>query len=55
MVHTSKSYQYTSYEEFRDNGMITTEANSVQYLYNMKILPMTITECSTTKYRNGYY
>ena len=26
----------------------------VQFLYNVKILPMTITECSTTKYRNGF-
>ena len=64
MVHTSRSYQYTSYEEFRDNGMFSSEANCVPFLYNMKFLrihqkcpsckmPMTLTECSTSKYRDG--
>ena len=62
MFHTSRSYQYASYEEFRDNGMFSSEANCMQFLYDMKILrthqkclscniPMTFTECSTTKYR----
>ena len=57
MVHTSRSYQYASYEEFRDNGMFSSEANCMQFLYDMKILrtqqkcpscniPMTLTECS---------
>ena len=64
MVHTSRSYQYASYEEFRDNGMFSSEANCMQFLYDMKILrthqkcpqcnlPMTLTECPTTKYRDG--
>ena len=64
MVHTSRYYQYASYEEFRDNGMFSTEAYCMQFLYDMKILrthrmccscniPMTLTESSTTKYRNG--
>ena len=64
MVHTSRSYQYTSYEEFRDNGMFPSETHCMQFLYDMNILrthqkcpscniPMTLTECSTTKYRDG--
>ena len=27
MVHTSRSYQYACYEEFRDNGMFLSKAN----------------------------
>ncbi len=27
MVHTSKVYKYASYEEYRDNGMLSSEAN----------------------------
>ena len=65
MVHTSRFYQYAySYEEFRDNGLFSTEANCIQFLYDMKILrthqkcpscsiPMTLTECPLSKYRDG--
>ena len=30
MVHTSKVYKYASYEEYRDNGMFSSEANCMQ-------------------------
>ena len=64
MVHTSRFYQYASYEEFRDNGLFYTEANCKQFLYDMKILrthqkcpscsiTMTLTECPLSKYRDG--
>ena len=38
MVHTSKVYKYASYEEYRDNGMFSSEANCMQFLYDLKIL-----------------
>ena len=64
MVHTSKFYKYASYEEYRDNGMLSSEANCMQFLYNLKILrtnhqcprccvPMALQECPATKYREG--
>ena len=31
MVHTSKVYKYASYEEYRDNGMLSSEANCMHY------------------------
>ena len=64
MVHTSKVYKYASYEEYRDNGMFSSEANCMQFLYDLKILrtnhqcprcrvPMALQECPATKYREG--
>ena len=64
MVHSSRFYQYASYEEFQDNGMFSTEENCMQFLYDMKILrthhkcptcmtPMDLIECPTNKYRDG--
>ena len=64
MVHTSRSFKYASYEEFRDHGMFSTEANCMQFLYDMKILrthqqcstcrqTMKLKECATTLYREG--
>ena len=64
MVNASKLYKYASYEEYRDNGMFSTEANCMQFLYDMKILrtnhqcprcliSMNLKECPTTKYREG--
>ena len=64
MVHTSKVYKYASYEEYRDNGMLSSEANCMQFLYDLKILrtnhqcprccvPMALQECPATKYREG--
>ena len=65
MVHTSKVYKYASYEEYRDNGMFSSEANCTQFLYDLKILrtnhqcprccvPMAPQECPATKYREGF-
>ena len=48
MVHTSRSFKYASYEEFRDHGMFSTEANCMQFLYDMKIL-RTHQQCSTCR------
>ena len=59
MVH-----KYASYEEFRDHGMFSTEANCMQYLYDMKILrtnqqcptcrtAMKLKQCPTTRYREA--
>ena len=31
MIHTSKVYKYASYEEYRDNGMFSSEANCMLY------------------------
>ena len=64
MVHTSKVYKYASYEEYRDNGMFSSEANCMQFLYDLKILrtnhqcprcrvPMALQECPATKYKEG--
>ena len=64
MVHTSKVYKYASYVEYRDNGMFSSEANCMQFLYDLKILrtnhqcprcrvPMALPECPATKYREG--
>ena len=38
MVHTYKVYKHASYEEYRDNGMFSSEANCMQFLYDLKIL-----------------
>lgn len=57
-------HKYASYEEFREAGMFSSEANCQQFLLDMKILrthhrcsrcliQMTLRECSTTKYREG--
>ena len=62
MVHTTKRYRHASYEEYKDNGMFSTEPNCMQFLFDMKILrtnhqcpdcliPMTLRECPSTKYR----
>ena len=62
MVHTSKVYKYASYEEYRDNGMFSSEANCMQFLYDMKILrtnhqcsnclsSMTLQECPLPCYK----
>ena len=66
MIHSSRSYKYASYEEFRDLGMFSSEPNCMQYLIDMKILrthqqcplcqsSMSLKECptSTTSYREG--
>ena len=64
MVHTSKVYKQASYEEYRDNGMFSSEANCMQFLYDLKILrtnhqcprcrvSMALQECPATKYREG--
>ena len=49
MVHSSRTYQYASYEEFQDNGMFSTEANCKQFHFD---IPRA--ECPNTKYRDGY-
>ena len=66
MVHTSRSYQYASYDRrsFKKIECFPQKltSNCMQSLYDMKILRthrkcppcnilMTLTECSTTKYR----
>ena len=64
MVHSTKTFDFASYEELRDSGMFSTEENCDQYLLDLKILPnkrrcnlcsniMKIGVCSTTKYREG--
>ena len=64
MVHASKIYKYASYEEYRDNGMFSTEANCMQFLYDIKnlrtnhqcprcLISMNLQERPTSKYREG--
>ena len=64
MVHSSNTFAFASYEELRDSGMFSTEANCNQYLISLKIIPnkrrcgicssiMKIESCSTGKYREG--
>ena len=64
MVHSSRTYKYASYEEFRDNGMFSSEANCMQFLLDMKILRtyqkcptchtyMELKKCAITSFREG--
>ena len=59
-----RTFPYASYEEIRNAGMFSSDANCSQFLLDMKILPthrqcrgcqnpMAIGSCSTTKYREG--
>ena len=65
MVHKTKTYESSSYEEIRDSGQFDTPENCLQYLLDMKILPthrmctscdvlMVLGVCPTTKYGDGY-
>ena len=51
MVHTSKVYKYASYEEYRDNGMLSSEANCMHYAVPLRpedCLPNLDSSISTT-------
>ena len=51
MVHTSKVYKYASYEEYRDNGMLSSEANCKHYAVPLRpedCLPNLDSSISTT-------
>ena len=64
MVHTIRTFDYSSYEDLLNSGMFSSEINCAQYLIDMKILPtkrdcpacrtpMKIETCPKTKYREG--
>ena len=47
-------YQYASYEEFRDNGMFSTDANCMQFFYRYED-PSVPSEVSLTQQTHDPY